>query len=107
MTTILIDRNVMVPMRDAVWLATDIYRLAGASPTPVLVVRTPYNKYDPEGGGDTFDILRAVQAGYTLVARERDFEQQLPAIRPQQQQLPNNNDRRSIASSMTPRISLV
>jgi predicted acyl esterase len=41
MTTILIDKNVMVPMRDRVRLATDIYRLEGASPTPVLVARTP------------------------------------------------------------------
>ena len=44
MTWILIDKNVMVPMRDGVQLATDIYRLEGASPMPVLVVRTPYNK---------------------------------------------------------------
>lgn len=44
MPTICIDKNVMVPMRDGVLLATDIYRLESASPTPVLVVRTPYNK---------------------------------------------------------------
>lgn len=36
MTTIVIEKNVMVPMRDGVQLATDIYRLEGASPTPVL-----------------------------------------------------------------------
>jgi predicted acyl esterase len=40
MTTILIDKNIMVPMRDGVKLATDIYRLESASSTPVLVVRT-------------------------------------------------------------------
>ena len=34
MATILIDKNVMVPMRDGVHLATDIYRLAGAPPAP-------------------------------------------------------------------------
>jgi predicted acyl esterase len=34
----------MVPMRDGVQLATDVYRLDGAPPAPVLVVRTPYNK---------------------------------------------------------------
>jgi predicted acyl esterase len=43
MPTILIEKNVMVPMRDGVQLATDIYRLEGAPPTPVLVVRIPYN----------------------------------------------------------------
>jgi putative CocE/NonD family hydrolase len=70
MTTILIDKNIMVPMRDGVKLATDIYRLEGASPTPVLVIRTPYNKDGLAGGGDIFDILRAVQAGYTVVAQD-------------------------------------
>jgi putative CocE/NonD family hydrolase len=70
MTTILIEKNVMVPMRDGVQLATDIYRLLGASPTPVLVVRTPYNKDRMVAGNDIFDILRAVQAGYTVVAQD-------------------------------------
>ncbi len=60
----------MVPMRDGVQLATDIYRLDGAAPTPVLVVRTPYNKDHMVAHGDTFDILRAVQAGYTVVTQD-------------------------------------
>jgi putative CocE/NonD family hydrolase len=70
MTTILIDKNVMVPMRDGVKLATDIYRLEGAAPTPVLVARTPYSKDHMVAAGDIFDILRAVQAGYTVVAQD-------------------------------------
>jgi putative CocE/NonD family hydrolase len=70
MTTILIEKNIMVPMRDGVNLATDIYRLEGASPTPVLVVRTPYNKDGLVASSDTFDVLRAVQAGYTVVAQD-------------------------------------
>ncbi len=70
MTTILIDKTVMVPMRDGVRLATDIYRLEGAGRTPVLVVRTPYNKEDLVVGSDTFNILQAVQAGYTVVAQD-------------------------------------
>lgn len=69
MSTILIEKNIMVPMRDGVKLATDIDRLEGAGPTPVLVARTPYNKDGLKAGGDTFDILRAVQAGYTIVAQ--------------------------------------
>jgi putative CocE/NonD family hydrolase len=60
----------MVPMRDGVQLATDIYRLEGAGPTPVLVVRTPYNKDHMVAGGDIFNISRAVQAGYTVVAQD-------------------------------------
>jgi predicted acyl esterase len=36
----------MVPMRDQARLATDIYRLEDATPPPVLVGCTPYNKDD-------------------------------------------------------------
>jgi hypothetical protein len=70
MTTIRVEKNMMVPLRDGVQLVTDIYRLEGAGPTPVLVVRTPYNKDGLVAGGSTFDILRAVQAGYTIVAQD-------------------------------------
>jgi putative CocE/NonD family hydrolase len=70
MTAILIEKNVMVPMRDGVRLATDVYRLEGAAPAPVLVVRTPYNKDHVVAGGDIFNILRAVQAGYTVVTQD-------------------------------------
>jgi putative CocE/NonD family hydrolase len=70
MTTVLIEKNVMVPMRDGVLLASDIYRLEGAASTPVLVARTPYNKDGMAAGSDIFDILRAVQAGYTVVTQD-------------------------------------
>jgi putative CocE/NonD family hydrolase len=60
----------MVPMHDGVKIATDVYRLEGASPTPVLVARTPYNKDQMVTHGDIFDILRAVQAGYTVVTQD-------------------------------------
>jgi hypothetical protein len=68
--TILIEKNIMVTMRDGVKLATDIYRLDGALPTPVLVVRTPYNKDGLTSGGDIFNIFRAVETGYTVVAQD-------------------------------------
>jgi len=32
MSTILIEKNIMVPMRDGTRLATDVYRLDGAAP---------------------------------------------------------------------------
>jgi putative CocE/NonD family hydrolase len=70
MTTIAIEKNIMVPMRDGTRLATDVYQLHGAPPTPVLVARTPYNKDHMVAGGDTFNVLRAVQAGYTVVAQD-------------------------------------
>jgi uncharacterized protein len=49
MSTILIEKNILVPMRDGVKLATDIYRQESASPTPALVVRTPQQQR-PHGG---------------------------------------------------------
>lgn len=38
-----IERKVMVPMRDGVGLATDIYRPRDGAPVPTIFVRTPYN----------------------------------------------------------------
>jgi predicted acyl esterase len=68
---IVIDKNVMVPMTDGVRLATDVFRLQEAPPSPVLLVRTPYGKDQMIiGGSDSFDILRAVQAGYVVVAQD-------------------------------------
>src|SRR6266508_3726772 len=70
MATILIEKNVMVPMRDGVRLATDMYRLDGTTPAPVLLTRTPYDKEHTVIGSTTFDILRAVQAGYAVVIQD-------------------------------------
>ncbi len=72
MTTILIEKNLQVPMRDGVRLATDVYRLDGAPPAPVLVTRTPYDKERTVNGGAgaAFDVLRAVQAGYAVVIQD-------------------------------------
>jgi putative CocE/NonD family hydrolase len=39
-----IERNVMVPARDDVRLATDVYRPEGSGPFPVILERTPYDK---------------------------------------------------------------
>jgi putative CocE/NonD family hydrolase len=50
-TPIVIAKNVMMPMRDGVRLATDIYRPAKdgeglSGPYPTILCRTPYNKSD-------------------------------------------------------------
>jgi putative CocE/NonD family hydrolase len=68
---IVVQKNVLVPMRDGVSLATDIYRPAGGEPLPTLVARVPYNKEllatltllmpDP---------LRLAQAGYAVVVQD-------------------------------------
>ena len=38
-----IERKVMLPMRDGVRLATDVYRPKGDAKVPAIFVRTPYN----------------------------------------------------------------
>ncbi len=39
-----IERDIMVPARDGVPLATDLYLPAGGAPFPVILERTPYDK---------------------------------------------------------------
>jgi putative CocE/NonD family hydrolase len=68
--TILIEKNVPVPMRDGVSLATDVYRTEGAGPAPTLVTRLPYNKEIGPLLSFSFDVLRGVQAGYVVVAQD-------------------------------------
>jgi putative CocE/NonD family hydrolase len=42
-----VERDLMIPARDGVMLATDVYRPQGAGPFPVLLERTPYDKAAP------------------------------------------------------------
>ncbi len=67
---ILIEKNVMVPMRDGVKLATDVYRPAEGGPVPVLLARLPYNKNLPTMMQRVIDAPRAVQAGYAVVLQD-------------------------------------
>jgi putative CocE/NonD family hydrolase len=68
MATFTIETQVMVPMRDGVRLATDIYRPV-EGPTPTLLTRTPYDK-DAVGFRDDLDLFRALRAGYAVVAQD-------------------------------------
>src|ERR1700745_2395500 len=43
-SAIVVERDLMVPARDGVLLATDLYRPDGPGPFPVLLERTPYGK---------------------------------------------------------------
>ena len=73
----------MVPMRDGVKLATDVYRPAQEGQWPVLVTRLPYNKdlrfpfdYPPFTKEKriflelNLDSERVVEAGYVIVAQD-------------------------------------
>jgi hypothetical protein len=68
-----IDQKVMMPMRDGVRLATDIYRPKGNGKVPVIFSRTPYNVnswVDGKMTSRTFeDAFEAVSRGYAYVVQ--------------------------------------
>ncbi len=69
-----VERKVMMPMRDGVRLATDIYRPKDASTkVPTIWVRTPYNfnYWDVRNGvpRDLTAALTAVKRGYAYVVQ--------------------------------------
>ncbi|GCE31497.1 X-Pro dipeptidyl-peptidase [Dictyobacter alpinus] len=72
------EHNIMVPMRDGVRLATDVYRPKQDGQWPVLLTRVPYSK-DVRVGEDRakylflemdLDLTRAIQAGYVVVIQD-------------------------------------
>ena len=64
-----VQKNVMVPMRDGVKLATDIYMPTGAGEKlPVILMRTPYNK-DTYGGSTRPAEFFAGQ-GYVVLSQD-------------------------------------
>lgn len=83
-TTIMIDKNVQIPMRDGTITRADVYRLKDAPPGPVILVRTPYSKEDivhiiAEIFIDPFEMVREgyvwlVQDVRGRFASEGDFE---------------------------------
>lgn len=70
-TSVLVERDVMVSMRDQVRLATDIYRPAENGRYPVLVARTPYGKSTALNvAARIFNPLDAVLRGYVVVVQD-------------------------------------
>jgi len=67
---IIVEKNVKVPMRDGVELATDVYRPQGTGPLPAIVQRTPYDKEGAALRNYAFEVMRAVQAGYVCVVQD-------------------------------------
>ena len=68
-----IEQKVMVPMRDGVRLATDIYRPKTDQPVPVILSKTPYN-FNSWGDGklNTGNLSRAydvVKRGYAYAVQ--------------------------------------
>jgi hypothetical protein len=64
-----VERDVMVPMRDGVRLATDLYRPVTADRVPALVVRLPYGKALAGALADGRNlpaVLALAEAGYAV-----------------------------------------
>jgi uncharacterized protein len=76
----LIERDVMVRMRDGVQLAADIYRPATPGRYPVILERTPYDKSTPSRSERTASVAQPrsraevasvfVNAGYAVVYQD-------------------------------------
>jgi putative CocE/NonD family hydrolase len=69
----IVDQKVMMPMRDGVRLATDIYRPKTDKKVPVIFSRTPYN-FNSWGDGEertrtASRALEAVKRGYAYVVQ--------------------------------------
>ena len=62
----IIDQKVMMPMRDGVRLATDIYRPKSFDKVPIIFSRTPYN-FNSWGDGE--EKTRTAQRAYEAVKR--------------------------------------
>ena len=68
--SVIVDKNVDVPMRDGVILRADIYRPVDGGEYPVLVQRTPYNKEMWLITASTLDPIRAAAAGFVVVIQD-------------------------------------
>lgn len=69
----IIDQKVMMPMRDGIRLATDIYRPKSEDPVPIIFSRTPYN-FNSWGDGKQRNYTarrayEAVKRGYAYVVQ--------------------------------------
>ena len=69
----IVDQKVMVPMRDGIRLATDIYRPKTDKRVPIIFSRTPYN-FNSWGDGEKRTrtekrALEAVKRGYAYVVQ--------------------------------------
>ncbi len=69
----IVEQKVMMPMRDGVRLATDIYRPKTDEPVPIIFSRTPYN-FNTYGNGERRtrpyeSAYEAVKRGYAYVVQ--------------------------------------
>lgn len=67
---LVVEKNLMVAMRDGVELATDVYRPAHGGPYPTLLERIPYNKESYGLISGWIDVLRAAREGFAVVVQD-------------------------------------
>jgi putative CocE/NonD family hydrolase len=68
-SSIRIDRDVPMKMRDGVVLRADVYRPDDSEKRPAIVVRTPYNKL-LGGNSDYLSAVHAAFAGYAFIVQD-------------------------------------
>jgi putative CocE/NonD family hydrolase len=64
-----VERNVMIPMRDGIKLAADIYRPETSEKLPVIIIRTPYGKRNP---GHRYEFIANIFStqGYVFIVQD-------------------------------------
>jgi len=63
----IVEKKVLMPMRDGVGLSTDIFRPKDASgPVPTIFIRTPYNM-QTQAGRALREIVEGVDRGYAVI----------------------------------------
>ena len=68
-TSLHVETDVPIPMRDGTTLYADIYRPDGPGPFPVILQRTPYDKTAPLSL-NPLDPLKSARNGYTVVIQD-------------------------------------
>lgn len=69
-SSIRIDRNITIEVRDGTKLRADIYRLDDNQKHPAIFIRTPYNKLRAAGSVGYIDVLAAAENGYVVVIQD-------------------------------------
>ncbi len=69
-STLVVEHNVPVSMRDGTTLYANIYRPAGGGRYPVLLRRIPYGKHKPRYRSMYLDPIRVVNRGYIMVIQD-------------------------------------
>ena len=69
-TSIKVETDVPIPMRDGVRLYADVFRPDTPERVPVLLQRTPYNKALPLSRNMGLEAMRAASHGYAVVIQD-------------------------------------